>query len=262
MRNRAVLYVFGSCLLLLLFRIFMGGGIHHFVSAPLIYPANDFTYWLFHCLRIPEFITYSKITAWSFQAALLICCGICMAFRGNRWVVVLFIILLFSYLITYNSYAGHHYHGLFGMLIISLPFLTIEPKRFTFLWKAVRIYLIFIFVSAAYWKIFRGAVFDGAHLSEILKSENVLFLMQQPHSLRGEVLSRLISNPDISSVIFKSLVILQLSFAVALFTRKFDLVLLICLVLFVVVNYLLMGMLTVELLVLGLTLVPPKMINA
>lgn len=183
-----------------------------------------------------------------------------LVFR-KRVFAVAFTVLVIFYFLAFNITAFHHYHGLFAIVVISIPFWTKNETRFNFLWEAVRYYWIYIFSSAALWKILRGSLFYQEQLSNILKQQQVDLLLQQPESIRAVFVRHLISNPEVSHAVLLLNVAVQLFFVVGFFTKRFDPVLFALAIIFCTANYLVMNIISVELLILNLTLVNWSEIN-
>src|ERR1700733_532964 len=59
----------------------------------LIFPSTDLTYWVFHILKIPEFITGHSVIALWFDIMLFISCVACLYYPSRRIWVKLFFIL-------------------------------------------------------------------------------------------------------------------------------------------------------------------------
>jgi hypothetical protein len=166
----------------------------------------------------------------------------------------LFWLLALTYFITYNIVTGHHYHGLIGVLIITIPFFSKDEKRFNLLWEGARYYMLYVFASAALWKILRGSAFYTDQLSNILKAQQLDLLIQDRDSLSAYIASYLIANPQVGHLVLLINVLLQLSFAIGFFTKKCDRLLLVLVVLFTIGNYFVMSIISVEILILAFAL--------
>lgn len=175
-------------------------------------------------------------------------------FSGKRIFSIAFTVLVTFYFLAFNVTAFHHYHGLFAIVVISIPFWTKNKTRFHLLWEAVRYYWLYVFSSAAIWKILRGSVFYRDQLSNILKQQQLDLLLQQPGGMQARFIQHLISNPEVSHAVLLLNVAVQLFFVVGFFTKKFDLVLFVLAIVFCVANYFVMNIVSVEMLILNLTL--------
>ena len=108
----------------------------------------------------------------------------------------------------------------------------------------MRYYFLYIFSSAALWKILRGSAFYHDQLSNILKQQQINLLLQNPDGYKAHIAQFLISHTNFSHALLLANVVLQLSFAIGFFTKKFDRFLFWFAILFVVANLFVMGILS------------------
>jgi hypothetical protein len=247
------IFVFGVAIVILLNR-FMGHSLLCAMKHPLfLFEQKEWAYQFFLFSHIPQVLTSSFAISLSFDVMLFIL-PVLFVVTLNRTYALAFIILLGIYFFTYNLVTGHHYHGLIGVVLIAVPFMTKKETRFNLLWEAVRYYWLYVFVSAALWKITRGSVFYTEQLSDILKAQQLDLLLQQPDSFRAHIVSYLIANPPVSHWVLVVNVLVQLSFIVGFVTKKYDVVLFVLAIVFCIANYFVMSIVSTELLILNLTL--------
>jgi hypothetical protein len=104
-------------------------------------------------------------------------------------------------------------------------------------------------VSAALWKIFRGTSFSPDHFSELLFQQQALNWALEQNRLFHKLGIFLFENPVYARVLFAVVVLAQLSFMTALFTRRFDKLLSLFFLCFTLFNQLVMGVFSWPLLV-------------
>ena len=246
-------FVFGFALLILYYR-FISASILSAMSQPsFIFQEDEWVYKYFLLSGIPQFITSGSLVPALFDVCWY-ALPILFLLTTERIYAILFSIVTLLYFLTYNIAAAHHYHGLVGLLVITIPFWTKKQERFHFLWEAARYYWLYIFVSAALWKILRGSVFYTDQLSNILKSQQINLLLQHPDTFKAHVAQYLISNPSIAHFILILNVLIQLSFMIGFFTKKIDSYLFVLAIIFSIANYYVMGIVSFELLILNFTL--------
>jgi hypothetical protein len=246
--------VFTVVLLLFLFRLFNKVLFSQIGDMPFLFEEKEVVYRLFFKSGIPQFILSHHLVAaicdaclFAFPTAVLI--------SGKRIFAILTSLICAIYFLTFNIVTGHHYHGLVGVLVIVIPFWWEDQKKFSLAWQGARYYLLYIFASAALWKILRGSVFYEEQLSNILKQQQLsLLFWDEGETLHGIFIKYLIANHKISHVVLVANVFVQLSFIIGFFTKRFDRVLIFLVFLFVLANYVVMGILSAELLILILTL--------
>ncbi len=247
--------VFGAVLLIFLVRFLSGTLLSQTGSAPFLFEENEVIYRLFLRSGVPQFILSHQLAATAFDILLFVFPALLMVVRHRVFAAFAFLLWLI-YFLTFNIVTGHHYHGLAGALVIMVPFCFKDEKRFGLMWEAARYYLLYIFASAALWKIFRGSVFYGEQLSNILKNQQQLLLfMEQGEYVSGALVQYLIAHTGVAHLVLGLNTVLQLSFLSGFFTKRYDWLLLLLALLFVVSNYLVMGIVSAELLVPVLTLV-------
>lgn len=246
--------VFAAALVVLLVRFFshvllpqMGA------NTPVLFQQTEVFYKLFHASGITQYIVGHYIIAAAFDVCLFFSAFFFIITR-ERILAVVFWLLTLIYFLSFNIITGHHYHGLVGVLVITIPFFSKSEKRFDFLWQAVRYYLLYVFASAALWKILRGSAFNVEQLSSILKAQQLDLLLQNPDSLRAAISSYLIAHPTTAHYVLLINVALQLFFITGFFTKRFDSILLLLSIIFVVANYFVMSIVSTELLILSLAL--------
>jgi hypothetical protein len=246
-------FVFGVAMYIFFYRLISNSMMAQMDRPPFIFGETESVYKLFLLTGIPQFLTSNSFIAALTDISILIT-TVAFLMKFKRILAILFSILVLNYFLTYNIVTGHHYHGLAGLLVITIPFWFKSEQRFNFAWEAVRYYFLYIFASAALWKIFRGSAFYQDQLSDILKSQQINLLLQNPDIFRAHVVEYLIANTGISHIILLANALLQLTFAIGFFTKKYDHLLFILAIVFVIANYFVMSIVSAELLILNLTL--------
>ena len=228
--------------------------LHQLKSPILKYPGIDRTYWLFGLSGMPQFLAGNYITALILDIGLILAAaGACVFAASNRF-PILFILLYGLYFLTAAFYTGHYNNV--GVLFMAIPFIVKGESRFANFFSAIRYYFLFIMVSAAVWKLFRGTLFDVEHFSNVLKAQHVEYFIFNQDSWRPTVLFYLINHPQVAYLCWLGLFLLQVSFAIGLFTGKFDRWLLLVYFLFYLGSFFLMNITAIENVALLFTLTP------
>lgn len=248
-----VLWVYGSAIAIFMFR-FISEAMFTQMSAPsLVSRETECFYQIFFASGIVQIISGSTIYSILADISLLIV-PLLLMLSFQRALAIFFSIITLIYFFSFNIITGHHYHGLVGLLVISVPFWFKNEIKFRLAWEGARYYLLYIFASAALWKISRGSVFHPEQLSAILSSQQLDYLLQNSGTLKARALSYLIAHPSFSHYLLLLNTMLQLSFVVGFFTKRFDFVLVILAVAFTLFNYVVMGIWSFELLILCIPL--------
>lgn len=238
---------------ILFVRFLSGALIPQMQYISVLFPQTEIFYaWIYNS-GIIQFLVSHHWTGAVFDIVMF-CSPLVFIITLRRPFIVLFWLLALIYFIAYNIVTGHHYHGLIGILVITIPFFSKDEKRFNLLWEGARYYILYVFASAALWKILRGSAFYTDQLSNILKAQQLDLLLQNRDSVSAYIASYLIAHPHVGHVVLLGNVLLQLSFALGFFTKKYDRILLVLVVLFTIGNYFVMSIISVEILILAFTL--------
>lgn len=153
---------------------------------------------------------------------------------------VLFSFLLSFYLVLANLFWQVHYEPFILYVLLSLAFWTNTKKTFYTLLSGCRYYFLYIFVSAALWKLLRGALSNGEEMSRILLLHHSDLLSRACNSLSCRAYFFLIDHPALSWWLYFCGVLLEGSFIIGFFTRRRDKMLLGFAILFVAADLLVM----------------------
>jgi hypothetical protein len=234
---------------------FLSNALFSQLSQPvLIYPGIDNTYWLFHYLGIPHRVTHSVLWSAVLDIFLFLVPVTASLISRRQVYAVVFTFLVLVYQVTLSTYSIHHYHSLVGVLFLSVPFWFKPGERFTFTWEAVRYYFFFIFASASLWKICRGSAFDPHQLSNILMAQHAQYMYDYPDSIFTQMYAYLISHYQVSFAMMFTVVLVQLGFLGGFFTKKYDRIYFVLLIVFCLLNYIVMHVYSFDLLIFLLVL--------
>ncbi|PCJ87471.1 MAG: hypothetical protein COA57_04665 [Flavobacteriales bacterium] len=248
--------VFGYVLAVLLFRFYSNCLTHQLQQPVLKLLEADNTYWLLHYLQVPQILAGNHWLAVLFDGCLFLTAILSLGFAKNRFPPLLFWVLFAVYFITFHSYFVHHGHSLVGVIFITIPFFAKSAKSFSLLFAGVRFYTLFIYVSAAFWKIFRGSVFESNQMVNMLKEQNISVMINNPDSLQAGITTFFVNHPDFTFGLGMVAMLLQLFFIVGVFTRKFDMLLILSGIIFHLGTYILMDIQFWEIWILYITLIP------
>lgn len=226
-------------------------------SPSLIFPSIDNGYWLVLATGVFHFFTSNLLAAVSFDFLFFLLPILILFFPAKRWLNIVFFIITFLYAIFINTIAAHHFHLFIAMVLLSFAF-CFRDYRFENIWCAIRYYTLFIFVSAALWKLFRGSIVAPNQMLNILHAQHAQFLYEQPETVHAKFIRWLITHSTFTSLLIYFAVVLQIGFIIGFFTNKKDVFLLVMLFGFVAINYCVMQIFPPEIFLLALTLLPNK----
>lgn len=240
--------------LLLLVKQYCDGLLLHQFNLPvLIFPSIDNTYWLFHLLQIPRLIAGSNFSLIFFDLLLLCLCISNLIWVNHVWNARLFFSIFFAYFICVNTFSGHHSHMLIGILLSNIVFCFRTATLQISSIRTLRYYLMFAMGSAALWKICRGNFLDPTHFSTIIFNQNIYELYYNKSAIHLSLVKLLVQNQGLSQVLYLAATIVELSFIIGFFTRKFDQILFALFILFFVLDYFIMNLNFIEF---GILLLP------
>jgi len=230
--------------------------LHQLHQAPFVSVEADNFFWLWHATGLVE---------WSMQhwyAGLvvdLLWLGIAILGwmgRANQWLTGLFVLVFTHYFVCYNSVATHHEHTLVALLFMQGLLLVKQPKRFVLSFVGLRYYAIFVFFSAACWKIARGSAWMSGQLSAFLQSQHITYLTAHPSSTYSEFIYFLINHSFWSDMLWYGGWCIELIFVVGFFTRQYDRLLGVLIIVFFAFDYLIMDICFAEFCIIALLFYP------
>lgn len=193
----------------------------------------------------PLALSVADALAFGLPAALLV-----VAIRKGRYATTLggaFVCFLALYFLLADVFWQVHHEPFILYLLLAFAFVTNREDRFYMVLEGCRYYFLYIFVSAAIWKIARGAVFNSQEMSRILLLHQS-DLLTSHSDLPGEpcalfschVYTWLINHPNWSYWLYLGGALLEASFVIGFFTRRWDRLLIVLALVFVIADLLLM----------------------
>jgi hypothetical protein len=169
-------------------------------------------------------------------------------------VAVLMLLVNWFYVQCFTLYPSNSIEGHIGWLFFPIVFIPSDKKTFILLFEGLRYFFLFFFVSAAVWKLAQGGLFSISQMSGILLYQHKELLTSSRGFWQSNLILWLIQNPRLSYLLYLFAALLELSFIVGFFTRKYDRLLLVLLVIFLVMDHLIMRIPYYEIAPLALTL--------
>lgn len=158
----------------------------------------------------------------------------------RRWVGVIFVFFLAVYLLLADIFWQVHHEPFVLYVLLPLALITQRPEQFDRIMRGCRYYFLYVFISAAVWKVARGGVFNGEEMSRILLVHHSELLSGDCSGLLCRSYAWLIDHPLAAQTLYLGGVLLEATFILGLFTRRYDRLLLALAVLFVVADQLVM----------------------
>lgn len=158
----------------------------------------------------------------------------------SPWAGLIFLIGFALYLLLADIFWQVHFEPFVLIILVGAVWTTRKAGRFYLLLKGCRYYFLYLFVSAAAWKLARGAVFNGEEMSRILLLHHTDLLAGGCTSFLCRTYGWLIVHSALSQSLYIAAALLEAAFLVGFFTRRFDRWLMALAVLFVIADLVLM----------------------
>ncbi|CAN5199798.1 hypothetical protein BH11BAC6_BH11BAC6_07630 [soil metagenome] len=155
-------------------------------------------------------------------------------------IAVTMLIINWSYIQCYTLYPINSIESYVAWLLFPVVFIPKKEKTFLSLYEGLRYFLLFFFASAAIWKFVQGGIFYGNEMSGILLYQHNQLLTNSPGYWQAAFILYLIQHPGLSYCIYLSLTILELLFIIGFFTKKYDRMLVMAFILFLIGDYIIM----------------------
>lgn len=176
-------------------------------------------------------------------------------FRTGTTITALLMLLInWIYIQCYTLYPSNSIEAHTAWLLLPVAFLVSNPNTFRLLMEGLRYFFLFILVSAGIWKIISGAVFNLQQMSGVLLYQHADLLSNSPDYWQANLFQWLIDHQVFSYILYLFATIFELLFIAGFFTKKYDRLLIIAFIVFVICNHLLMRIPYYELLPFLITL--------
>lgn len=169
----------------------------------------------------------------------------------HPWMLAL-AVLYTLYFFYFNAVSGHHYHSSILLLAVLYSFVLGEKIQGA-AWRFARYYGLFFMASAALWKWCRGNIFYDDQMLHILQSQLANNLWDYPDSFRRVYFS---GGSSYLPFLLLAAASIQLFFLIGFFSKRLDDALFVLFVAFMLLNWLLMDIISLELWIWLFTLYP------
>jgi hypothetical protein len=152
----------------------------------------------------------------------------------------IWLVINWLYVQVYTLYPTNSIEGHTAWLFFPLLFATQSLRSFYLVMHGLRYFFLFFFFSAGVWKLAQGGAFDPVQMSAILMEQHKDFLISSPGYWQSKLIYFLIEMPLISFSLYWIGILVELSFIVGFFTRRYDRLLIALFMLFLLFDYLVM----------------------
>ena len=206
----------------------------------------DFTTWLVMLTNLHKWLLQDSwrllLADVAFYILPLLYYLVCIKKPRFTFITALIMLLVnFCYVTIYCSYPSNSLQGHIAWLLFPVLFLSQSLKTFWFIFNGLRYYFLYFFFSAGIWKLTQQGFFYTETMSGVLQLQHKSLLTDSgEESVRANIYNWLITHPVISSLFYRAATLSELFFGVGFFTKKFDKMLAIIFLLFLIFNALIM----------------------
>lgn len=248
--------VFGYFLILLLYRFHSSTFLVYAHGQPMKGPELDYAFWLSLCSGFPHYIIQHYYACLLVDSGVVILSFACFFSDKYRHIFCrLLIVLFFLQRITIETYACSHSKSMSAVFIALLPFCIKKDKDFNLLMEFARYFLVFVMVSSAYHKLSNGLLFSPENFVNVLINQHSDLATLNPQHLCYRIASYLIAHTKLAALSYLMLFFTQAVFTIGFFTKYFDRILFLFLILFALMTYYVMRIYNLDIVILGLTLI-------
>ena len=178
-------------------------------------------FWIVYIVQIPQIILHNYWLAIVCDTVIILSFIILIydPFK-NKIAMLLFCLLLFFYITYMGLIGGRNFMTGFFLVLIPFFFRTIKNRQISY--EALRYFLLFFYVSAAFIKIQQSNIYSVHYFSNILINQFTPYYLEHNLSMRTEVNLYLIAHSSFTRILFLFGTILELIAIVGFFTKRFD----------------------------------------
>ncbi len=209
-----------------------------------IYDTFDVFSWLFIQTGIPKWLLLTKhflfFDLLFYTAPLLL---LTTSYAKQKWISIAAIYVLiinWIYLQCYFLFPVSSYTIFVVWLLFPIIFIPKKEETFFLLFDGIRYFFLYFFASAGIWKIVRGSVFNKIQLSAVLLEQHKEMLTNSPHYWLSHLYLFLINHTTLSYLIYIAVTVMELSFLIGFFTKRFDKFLILVYFIFLIADYFVM----------------------
>lgn len=257
-RNVLTRVVFSWILAVLLYQWSANLLISQLEAPVLIRTDIDLTYWLLHWTGIVELISQNYWAGIVFNLFLFGSTLSAIIWPRKRIFTILATIFFMTYVISLNSFMNWHYHNIITLIFLLLPFCTRTIKQFSLWFAGARYALLYVYASAAIWKLSRGSVFNPGQMNWLIE-HNYIDRMAEKNfspSFFEQIMISLLDHPTLMYGLLIMGVTMEAAFLIGFFTRKFDWALIIIGITFHIFTTILVDVSFIQLWIVFITLIP------
>ncbi|WP_207492900.1 hypothetical protein [Aridibaculum aurantiacum] len=159
---------------------------------------------------------------------------------AGRLAAVAMLIINWIYIQCFTLYPTNSIESYTAWLLFPLLFMMASVQSFYYVFHGLRYFFLYFFASAGVWKITQMAIFNGEQMSGVLLFQHAEYLVSSPGYWYTNFIYWLARNPSISYCLYLAGLLLELCFFIGFFTRRYDRLLIVLFIVFLLADILLM----------------------
>lgn len=219
--------------------IFSGTSFSYLHDIPFFNFGADPTYWILFVSKIPILINSSRFIGIMLDSTILLFFIVLILKKGKSRVAIPLFLLVVIFYLTLTAFLGHRNYQT-GLIFILIPFLFDADKNRAFAFESIRYFLLFFYFSAAFIKIIDLPALNVSHFSTYLQQQFAPYYIEHNTGWRTTINSFLISHKTISFALYLSAICIELFTLTGFFTKRFDKLIGISLIIFHFSSWLIM----------------------
>jgi hypothetical protein len=231
-----------ALLLIWICRLCQGIGLSQLMQPIFSDTKADRFYWLLDSVGILKALIQFMPLSLGIDLLLFILPILMIAYPSNRIYALFYLPIFVLYFSAYNVSATHQEHTLIGAIAMAFLLCFKDNLRFSTVFSAIRYYTCFLMASAFFWKLSRGALWHEGQMINTLKMQHASLLTSDDSSLYSDWINYLIDNPMFANGLWWGAALIELSFLLGFFSRRFDSILFWLFWLFIIADFFVMGL--------------------
>jgi hypothetical protein len=231
-----------SLLLIWICRLYQGLGLTQLMQPIFSDTKADRFYWLLDSIGIINTLINFLPVSLGVDILLFVLPLLIFCYPSNRLYALLYLPTIALYFAAYNVSSTHQEHTLVGTIAVAFLLCFKENLRFSTVFAAVRYYSCFLMVSAFFWKLGRSSLWQEGQLTNILKIQHSDLITDSNNTLYSNWINYLIDTPSLANGLWWAAALIELSFIAGFFSKKIDTLLFLLFWLFLLSDFLVMGL--------------------
>jgi len=237
----------GYCIIFYVLMVYkwLNGMFLYQMQPAFFYTRSDLFTWLFMTTGIHKWLLGNE-SGWMVFDGIFYMAPLCFYFVCDKLnafakpAAIGLLLINWIYIQCYTLYPTNSIEGHLAWLLFPIAFIPRNEKTFALLFNGLRYFFLFFFASAGVWKFVQGGVFSTQQMSSILLVQHKELLVATPQHWYALFIGWLINHHWISYGLYLIATVIELSFIVGFFTKRYDRLLLFGFLIFLLFDHFIM----------------------